>query len=219
MKIIDQVSSQLESLGREVKALPTALDAIQACKDAGVQVPSDCRFPDIYALDAALNRAFSPDGAPLDRPKMEARVRIKNQILAAGMVVESERPVDEHAVRYFANLMRQHKLTFDPTYMLTIPQLNSIMASANLDPGTRIQIKVAAERAGVLDITGTRRPDLLPNVPSTKLVRSVFAQIGVERPTAMSVVAVDRALRDHGISGRRALEIKSVINAAGMLVP
>jgi hypothetical protein len=116
MKIIDQVTSQLETLNRDVKALPAALDALQACAEAGVIVPPTHKFADIYALDAALDLAFSFDGAPMNRPTMEKRVRLKNAILAAGMVGEStEKPtINEGAVRHAVNLLRQHKIPLRP---------------------------------------------------------------------------------------------------------
>jgi hypothetical protein len=81
----------------------------------------------------------------------------------------------------------------------------------------RIELKVALDKAGLLDTDRTALAKAPAPAPNPKLVRSVFAQLGIEHPHTMSVVAVDRALREHAISGRRALEIKSVIHAAGLL--
>src|SRR5258708_33744066 len=101
MKIFDEVLSQAQKLTREVRTLPAQLDAISACRDAGVVLPSNHRFESIHQLDAASDLAFAFDGRPMDRPTLDRRVKLKNAILAAGMVGDhTERPVDERAVQY-----------------------------------------------------------------------------------------------------------------------
>jgi len=224
MQVFDKLTKQLGDLSHQVRTMPAQLDAIAACKEAGVQIPSRGQFANLDELDMALNAAFSPDGKPLDSPTMAKRVALKNEILASGLCDHVGRPdrdapaAQEAAARYFVNLVKKHNLPYGGKHMLTVRDLDRIMASANLEPGTRIEIKVAAEKAGVLDLENTAlaKPPLA--APSPKLLRSIFAQIGHEHPAAISVVAIDRSLREHGISGTRALEIKAAINAAGLLV-
>jgi hypothetical protein len=217
MKVIDQLTSQLETLGHEVRELPAALDTISACRDAGVIVPPSHKFADIHALDAALDLAFAFDGKPMDRPTLDRRVKLKNSILAAGMVgqPEPEKTADERAVRYAANLLRQHKIALRPNNeMFTIKDIDAAAAERKLSISDRFHLKISLERAQLLQTEGTRRPDVLPSRPSDGLVRRAFASIGEETPRKMSAVA---AMRARGITGRQAIEIKSVISAAGLL--
>ncbi len=160
MQVFDQLTTQLNTMSRELKSLP----ALSACAEAGVAVPASGRFASMDELDMALTDAFGTlDLNTLDgKRSWEAKVR-KGEILSSGLVAEPERKPDEAAVRYFANLMRQHKLEFDAKYMLTIPQLDRLMASAKLDPGTRLT-------PAVLELLESYRRRSVGEIPSRTAV-------------------------------------------------
>lgn len=85
MKVIDQISSQLESLTNDLRSAPTQIGALEAAAAAGVTIPKGGRFASLDDLDMALNKAFAtPDGAPLDSPTMTKRIAVKNAVLSSG---------------------------------------------------------------------------------------------------------------------------------------
>jgi hypothetical protein len=193
---------------------PAMIKAIQAMEAAGIEPPSGGKFASMDALDLQLSSVFDR-AAP---GYFEQRVSLKNAILKAGLVAEPEKRPDEGAIRYFANLMRKHKLEFDTKYMLTVPELDRLMASAKLDPGSRIEVKVAAQRAGVLDLENTAMAQPLPK-PNIAVARSIFGSLDLDvKPGQLvSLATLNRALTEKGVDTRRRIEIKNALTACGAL--
>jgi hypothetical protein len=108
--IIDQITAQLQNLNRDLKALPAALDAISACKEHGVVMPPNSVWASLDDLDLSLDRAFGvlDLNSLAGKRQWEARVALKSQILASGMVAPPEKKLDERAVTYACNLLRKH---------------------------------------------------------------------------------------------------------------
>jgi hypothetical protein len=221
MQYIDKLSAQLQTLNREVKALPAALNALQAPADAGVIVPPDHRFADIYALDAALDLAFSFDGAPMSKPTLERRVRLKNQIVNAGMVDAPEKAIDEKAVLHACNLLKQHKIPLHPDReMFTVGDIDVAAAERNLSVSDRLHLKRSLEVAGLLDTRNTIVVKPVAPKPDPSIVRSIFAsELELDMPASgkISMAALNRAMTARDVAPHRRMQIKELLAAAQVL--
>jgi hypothetical protein len=190
--------------------------ALNACKDAGVEVPHSGRFASLEALDASLHAAFDKQSVGY----FEKRISLKNQIIRAGLLIEQkQKPVDEGAIRFAANLLRKHRIPFDGEHMYTVDDINAAMAKAELTPVDRIEVKVACERAGLLDTAGTTMSTPMPG-PSINAARLVFRQLDLDPPAPgqkIAIAALNRAIREKGFDAVRSIEMKSTLHAAGLL--
>jgi hypothetical protein len=218
MQIFDEMITNLQSLSQEVKTLPAALDAISACKEAGVKVPASGTFRNLDALDMELNRVFGTLdlNQMSDKRKWEAKYELKKAILAAGMVNEPEKLPDQGAVQFFANIMRKHKIPYDGKHMLSIPELDRLMAAASVPTSDRLTIKIAAERAQVLN---TERTVLAKTrTVDAQMIRSIFAnELMMDAVAKISLANLNRVLAERDIGTRRRMEIKSILEAAEIL--
>jgi hypothetical protein len=209
--------------GRLPSALHAGVDdpapqiaALNACKDAGVAVPANGRFASLEALNASLDSAFNKDAPGY----MEKRVALKNKVINAGMLIEQKQnPVNEGAVKNAVNVLRKYRIPFDAKYMFTVDDINAAAATAGLTPTQRIEIKVACERAGLLDLDGTFTSAPMPT-PTLSAARLVFRQLDLDPPAPgqkITVAALNRAIREKGCDAVRSIQMKSTLHAAGML--
>jgi hypothetical protein len=217
MKIIDQITAQLADMSHTLKAFPV----LERCAAAGVAVPTNNVWRSVEDLDASLNSAFGElnlhtlDG----KRKWEARVRLKGEILASGMVAPPEKKLDERAVTYACNLLRKLgvKLPAD-NKMFLIRDIDAM--SDKISISDRIELKVALDRAGLLDTRGTIVAKPAPAAPNPALVRSIFAsELEMDIPASgkISVAALNRAMTARDVAPHRRMRIKELLAAAQVL--
>jgi hypothetical protein len=213
---IDTLTAKLQSLGREVAAMPARLDAIEAAKAAGVKAPEGGTWRTLDELDASLNSAFAPDGRPLDSVQMDKRVKLKNAILASGLCAETERPrpANEGAIRYAVMLMKRHNIKLPADNKMFLPGDISAMA---ISPEVKIELKVALEKAGLLDTTDTIVKASAPTKPNTAAAELIFAELEIA-PQKLHVNALSALMRQRGVETTRRMQIKETLGACGYLI-
>jgi hypothetical protein len=192
----------------------TQIEALRACRHAGLAVPPNGRFPSLEALNAALDRAFDK-AMPTS---LERRLELKAKIFAAGLVIESV-PINEKVVLTAATMLRKAGIKFDGKHMMTVGELDAEMAAKNLPIEHRLEIKVACSRAGLLDESNIRVTPPAPK-PNVGVTRSIFVQLGIEPPAPgqkTSLAAVDEAMARRGFDIARRLQIKATLSATGAL--
>jgi hypothetical protein len=208
--------------GRLPSALHAGVDdpapqiaALHACREAGVSVPNNGRFTSLEQLDASLS-ALDKDAPGY----LERRVALKNKVIQAGMLIEQKQnPVDKGAVQFAVNTLRKYKIPFDGEHMFTISDINAAAATAGLNPTERIEVKIACERAGLLDLEGTFMSAPVP-APSINAAKLVFRQLDLDPPAPgqkISVAALNRAIREKSFDAVRSIQMKSTLHAAGLL--
>jgi hypothetical protein len=222
MQIIDTITAQLNSLSRETKALPAQLDALEACREAGVPVPSAGVWANMDDLDIYLTASFAPTGKPMDTRTFEKRVRLKNLILKAGMVASQpgqlKSATQDGAVREAIRLMKVHgiKPREDGT-MFLISEIDAMAKEKNLSAIDSITIKRAFEVAGLLDTTDTIVKASAPAKPSTAAADLIFAELEIP-PQRLHVNALSAFMTQRGVETKRRMEIKEVLGSAGYLI-
>jgi hypothetical protein len=219
MKLFDQITSQLETLGREVAKAPAQIDALQACRDAGVVVPEGSKFADMDGLDLALSAAFrGPNGAPPDKIAWEKRVNLKTQIVVSGLVDQPERPQPESvhigAVREAARLMHKHNIRPREDGMMFLPGDISAMA---LSPEDKIAVKVAFEKAGLLDVSNTTVRASAPVRASKEAADLIFSELELV-PQKLHVNALSAFMTQRNVPTARRMQMKEILGSAGYVI-
>jgi hypothetical protein len=216
MKIFDEMTAKLETLNREVAAAPARLDAIEAAKAAGLKAPEGGTWATIDDLDASLNSAFSPDGKPLEPLMWEKRVALKRDILAAGLVAEPERPntaTSQGAVRYALRLLKQHGVALPQDNKMFVP---GDIAAMKISPEQKIELKVALEKAGLLDM-GTVVVKASAPKANREAADLIFAELEIP-PQKLHVNALSAFMTQRGIATGRRMQMKEILGSCGYLI-
>jgi hypothetical protein len=186
--------------------------ALIACQEAGVRVPPSGRFT-LEALNSALDAAFRPETHPMYLTK---RIELKNQIFAAGMLTE-ESIVDVKIVKAAAAMLVKAGIPVPTTHQYTLAEINAHLSKTQLSPEERIVLKENLCAAGLMERAGTVVP---LQKPGMHIARSIFAQLDLAPPPVgqkVSLGALNRAIREKGISAEKSIHIKSTLHAAGLL--
>jgi hypothetical protein len=177
-------------------------DARQAAAELGVSVPREGIT--LARLDKLLH--WPKTVLPAQR------VALKNQLAAAGLLIEPG-VGDVHERAYLTACLMLKKAGLQPRAH-TVHELD---AQGTLSVAHRMEIKTACHAAGLLrdDIVHApaRRPD-------ANAVRGICAQLDVDPPlpgTTLSIAAVNRAIREKGFDVSRSMDVKARLHAAGAL--
>jgi hypothetical protein len=207
MKIIDEISAKFSGMSRDVREIPV-LDQLHA---AGVKLPANGRFTR-ESLDMVLMST---------KLSIEQRVKLKNEIYAAGMVDEPPRPVDEAAVRHAANLLRKHGIALrSDNTMFTVADIDAAAAERNLSVSDRLHLKRSLEVAGLLDLEGTTVSKPPMSKPAPGVVANICASLDIDPPRAgakVSLATLNKAMAAKDMPPRRRIEVKAILSAAGVL--
>jgi hypothetical protein len=194
----------------EPKATPLT-GALRACAEAGIEVPAGGKFT-LETLNAALDDALDKNHPVY----MDRRFKLKNQIFAAGLVVE-EQVIDTKAIKIAAAMLRQAGIPAPSTHAFTLSEINAELAKTALSPQHKIEIKLALAKAHLLeDAVAT----VAPQRPNITMARSIFAQLELDPPPAGQKVGLGtlaKAVREKGVAPEKAMQIKASLHALGLL--
>jgi hypothetical protein len=180
-------------------------DARQAAAELGVRVPQG--GVTLARLDEML---LWPKVVPPAQ-----RVRLKNQLAAAGQLI-GPGGGDVHERTYLTACLMLKKAGLQPRAH-TVHELDAHFSKGTLSVAHRMEIKSALHAAGLLrdDIVAApaRKPD-------AAAVRGICAQLDVDPPPPghkLSLAAVNRAIREKGFDVSRSTDTKARLHAAGVL--
>jgi hypothetical protein len=156
-----------------------------------------------------------------DRRKWEARVKLKGEILASGMVAPPEKPIDEKAVLHACNLLKQHKIPMRPNReIFTIGDIDAAAVERKLSISDRLHLKESLRAAGLIDESNTIVVKSAAPKPDPAAVRSIFAsELEMDMPASgkISVAQLNRVMSDRNIPTHRRFQVKELLAAAQVL--
>jgi hypothetical protein len=185
--------------------------ALSACRDAGVAVPASGRFT-LEALNSALDAAFPANSHPM---AWSRRIELKNQIAAAGMLIE-EPVINAKVVQAAGRMLAKAGIPI-PTHVFTLDEINAELDKTKLSPGERIALKDNLMAAGLMERQGVAVPLRKPGI---NVARSIFAQLGIDEPKQgqkVSLGKLNAAMAEKGYDIQRKITTKAALHAAGLL--
>jgi len=210
---VDAVQGRLPSAIHAASAKNSAVAAtLQACADAGVSVPASGRFT-LEGLNAALDAAFATNSHPM---AWSQRIELKNQIFAAGMLIE-EPVINAKVVKAAAAMLVKAGIPVPTTHMFTLDEINAHLDKTKLSPEDRISLKENLLVAGLMERQGVVVPLRKPGI---NVARSIFAQLELDEPKPgekVSLGKLNAAMAAKGFSFERKIQTKATLHAAGFL--
>jgi hypothetical protein len=153
----------------------TKQSGIQACRDAGIEIPAAGAFT-LKELDAALDKAFDKSTLSLQR-----RMEMKARISASGLLLEPI-PVDKIAVVKAGLMLKKANIPAPTERPYSVAEFDALMATkADISIPHRLEIKSACLTAGIISEQGTVVTKPSPPKP-IEAARQIVSGLGLDMP-------------------------------------